>query len=320
MDKLPDMQKSKDGFYKVGIQKVGVRNIKVPFNVLQKNGEVFSSIANISSYCDLVPNLKGINMSRISRTINNVLKSESVNGFNNLENFVYQLKQSHQTDNIWIKAVIQYFLKDNSPVDQLISYEPIDVTFESRLTNNTCRNFLRVKVNQMSCCPCSKEMSLLFNNLSKNQLDELNNADLSTELYEKLKQAGFGAHNQRSEIDILVELNDIDNKLWIEDIVEISKKAASCPTFSTLKRPDEKYVTEASYMGMYIDDEYHFQSTENTDGPKFVEDITRECALYLDQQLDDTIIDYVVVVNNQESIHSNDIMATAVKTAGRDLK
>ncbi len=66
--------------------------------------------------------------------------------------------------------------------------------------------------------------------------------------------AGYGAHNQKSEIDIKVDVN-LDNKIWIEDLVDICKYASSCATYSTLKRGDEKYVTEASYMGKYIDND-----------------------------------------------------------------
>lgn len=202
-----------------------------------------------------------------------------------------------------------------------MSYEPVDVTFESRMKDNKIRTFLRVISKEMSLCPCSKEMSLLVNNLTQEENSELlllsNN--MSESLLRKVHMAGFGAHNQKSEIDVNVEVN-LDNKLWIEDVIEICRRSASCSTFSTLKRADEKYLTEASYMGMYIDEHGVIIKTEDNDGPKFVEDIARDCSFTLNKLLDDKIYDYVVVVNNEESIHSQDIYATAIKTAGRNLK
>jgi GTP cyclohydrolase FolE2 len=70
-------------------------------------------------------------------------------------------------------------------------------------------------------------------------------------------------------------------------------------------------------MGGYYDENYNFIETNG--GPMFVEDITRNIATELNNYLDKTIFDYTIIVNNQESIHSDNIMATAVKTAGRRL-
>jgi len=71
-------------------------------------------------------------------------------------------------------------------------------------------------------------------------------------------------------------------------------------------------------MGGYFDEHSNFIKT--TGGPMFVEDIARNIANKLNQILDKNILDYVVIVNNQESIHSDDIMATAILSAGRNLK
>lgn len=314
---LPDVQQSTKGFYKSSIDKVGVRNIKVPFTVKKRDNSLFNTVAKCSSYCDLVANVKGINMSRISRTINNILSRDKY-GFDNLKDFVTELQQSHGTNEAWIKAEFTYFLNEFSPIEKLQCLEPVEVTFESHLRNNVYKDYLRVKTKQMSLCPCSKEMSLLMNNLTLDELNELNNSNFSDSLMEKIKLSGFGAHNQKSEIDILVEVN-YNNRIWIEELIDISRNAASCYTYSTLKRADEKYVTEASYMGKYIDENGKLHDTNNNDGAKFVEDIARDCAKLLDTYIDKQIYDYVIVVNNEESIHSDDIYATAIKTAGRFL-
>lgn len=316
-DILPDMQKSAPR-HKIPINKVGVRNMKVPFQLKRIDGTVVHTIATVSSYCNLVADLKGINMSRISRTINDVLLEERC-GFDNLDIFVKRLKQAHGTDEVWIKLEFEYLMMNHSPIVNIPSYEPVTVIFECRLKGDNIRKYVRVLTKEMSLCPCSKEMSLLINNLTDQEHAELSLINPQSSLGQKLRLSGFGAHNQKSNIDILVELNG-DSIMWIEDIVAIAKRASSCSTYSTLKRPDEKYVTEASYMGKYIDSDLNLVDTESNDGPKFVEDIVRDCAIELDLVLDTLISDYVVVVNNEESIHSQDIYATAVKTAGRELK
>jgi len=330
-DYLPDVQKSTDGFPRIPIQKVGVRGIKVPFRVKQKaDYSYFNTIATVSSYCDLVADLKGINMSRISRTINDVL-GQNTWGFDNLNDFVLELQRAHETNNVWIKAKFEYIFKTETPVTKITSYEPVQVTFESVLTDGVIKNYLSVETVEMSLCPCSKEMSLLTNNLTEKErdlLERLFKSDLfhdfngqSTNIVEKVNKAGFGAHNQKSIINVKVELNrfnKLSNILWIEDIVQLIQNSSSSPTWSTLKRPDEKYVTEVSYMGAYINEAGDFVNVGG--GPRFVEDIGRNVAEELNKFLDNKILDYCIVVNNQESIHSDNIVATSIVTANREMK
>ena len=321
MKKLPDIQQSQQGFYKLPINKVGVRNIKIPLELKLKNSsDIFHTIANISSYCNLVDDIKGINMSRISRTINSVILNNSMGGVDNLVVFAKELQQAHDTDDIYIKAEFDYIYRTKTPVTQIDSLEPVHIIFETTLLGDELHNYVTVKTTEMSLCPCSKEMSLLMNNLTDDEKEELDNAQLSKELSFKLNNAGFGAHNQKSIIEVKIELNkNPDFVMWIEDLVHIIKLGSSCPTWSTLKRPDEKYVTEVSYMGGYYDENLKYKEVRGA-GPKFVEDIARDIANNLNFYLGHHVMDYVVVVNNQESIHSDDIMATAVLSAGINLK
>jgi GTP cyclohydrolase I len=315
---LPDVQKSTDGFPRIAINKVGVRNIKVPVKVRTKGGKPFHTIATVSSYCDLVADLKGINMSRISRTINDVLHRNDF-AFDNLNAFVAALREAHGTNSVWIKAKFDYLWTDTAPLTNTHSYEPVDVVFESMAVGDVVHNYVTVTSTEMSVCPCSREMSLLRNNISQDETVEIG-TKLSVALQDKLARAGFGAHGQKSVVEVKVELNRASDQLmWIEDIVAIIQGSASSPTWSTLKRPDEKYVTEVSYMGGYYDEEGRFVPVPGT-GPKFVEDIGRCVAEKLNAHLDQLILDYSIVVNNQESIHSGDILATSVLTAGRNLR
>lgn len=322
---LPDMQKTQTGFYKKRIAKVGVRGIKQYIPIQMKNGEVQNVLANISSYCSLDETFKGINMSRITRTINKVLTDKKQqNGFRNLEAFVKELVEAHNSPDVYIKAKFLMLINSSTPMSDLYSQEPIEVTIESQFREKQYKTFLTVETVAMSLCPCSKEMSLMTNNLNSEEVDALQLLGISKlpvhqSLYNKIIKSGFGAHNQRSHINIKVELKkNSDEVLWIEDVYHIALNASSCPTRSVLKREDEKFVTEVSYLGGYYDDDKTFIYTNG--GPKFVEDIARAVAEQLDKQLDKTINDYVIVVNNEESIHTGDIMATSVLNAGRELK
>jgi len=318
-DKLPDMQKTQEGFYKKGIEKVGVGGISILLPIRMKDGSVQKTVATVSSFCNLDAETKGINMSRINRTINSVLAEHSSgSGFQDLERFVKELREAHQTPDVYIKASFQLILDDKSPMSDLYSQEPVDVVIESQFRDNEYKTFLTVKSTEMSLCPCSKTMSLLTNNITESEEAELKT--LSPQLYEKIKRSGYGAHNQKSRISATVELNKTNDVLWIEDLRDIIRSSSSCPSFSVLKRNDEKFVTEVSYMGGYIDDDKNYVPVEGNFGPKFVEDIIRDLARQLDKELDKSINDYILTCENQESIHSEDIVAIAVLTAGRNLR
>ena len=78
--------------------------------------------------------------------------------------------------------------------------------------------------------------------------------------------------------------------VWIEEIIDLVEKQASCELYSLLKRPDEKHVTERAY-----------------DNPKFVEDIVRDIAQALYE--DNNITWFSVSVENFESIHNHSAYA-----------
>lgn len=316
-----DVQQESDGFEKIAIQKVGVRKIKAPIEIKRKGGDTFNTIAHISAYCNLDKDMKGINMSRNSRVLFKELTDQVIH-FDKLHDLTKKLADAHQTSNINLKLWFEYLYKYDSPVTKISGYEPCVVVADTFYQDGVCKTYLQVITNESSCCPCSKGMSSLKNNITDEQLDKIGEID-DFILVDKILSAGFGAHNQRSEIDIKVELNKLqgDDIMWIEDLIEIAKKSASAETYNVLKRPDEKYVTECQYLGGYYTDVYEqeeFIKVEGS-GPKFCEDIARDAAAQLEKELDKRILDYCVIVNNEESIHTS-LMATAVLHANRTLK
>jgi GTP cyclohydrolase I len=117
--------------------------------------------------------------------------------------------------------------------------------------------YIKVVVPVTSLCPCSKEIS------------------------------AYGAHNQRSHVTVQVRSKGF---IWIEEIIEMVEKQASCQLYGLLKRPDEKHVTEHAY-----------------DNPKFVEDMVRDVARTLNE--DDRVGAYRVESENFESIHNHSAYA-----------
>ena len=129
-------------------------------------------------------------------------------------------------------------MQKRSPVSKKLSYMVYTCDLEGKSKEGVDRLYLTVRVPYTSLCPCSKAIS------------------------------DKGAHNQRSEAKVTVELKN--EFLDIREVIKMVEGHVSCPIFATLKRTDEKYVTEQAY-----------------NNPKFVEDMARDLALAFDKWLDD---------------------------------
>lgn len=267
---LPDLQNdSKEGFIKKAIYKVGINNYKVPIKVFYPENKIeFNTIATVSAYASLPAENKGVNMSRFSETITRCAKNSL--GSEAIVKILNELKEKVGAENTYVKLRFDYLTKVTAPVSKIESWFNIPVTLEGELENDKIKRFMTIETNYMSLCPCSKGMS------EKN------------------------AHNQRSQARIKIELNN--NIIYFENLKQLVDESSSCPIWNTLKRVDEKYVTDYSY-----------------EHAAFTEDTCRAIADKLDKWITDNLInDYVVVSENFESIHQSN--AIAVINAGRKLK
>jgi GTP cyclohydrolase I len=156
-----------------------------------------------------------------------------------------------------VEAAFPFFLRKRAPVsgvESLLEYQG-KLICETR--GGTTTSWAEVVVPVKSLCPCSKEIS------------------------------DYGAHNQRSNVTLRVEL--LRAISWRE-LVRFAEDQASSEIWSSLKRADEKWITERAY-----------------ENPKFVEDMVRDVALALNA--DARVGRYTVDVENFESIHAHSAVA-----------
>lgn len=322
---LPDVQKQTEGFPHITLENVGVEHIRAELPV-RCGGRVQTVPAVFDSYCSLRSEVKGINMSRIGRTIRDVINRHKKEGLEGLGEIVKDLVEAHGNNTEMVRLLADFDLAVNrkAPVSGTEMIQFIPVRFMAvRNCEGELREYVAVTAKETSLCPCSKEMSLLSNNVTEEERRELE--ALSPALREKVMMAGFGAHNQISEVTITVEVNAAsDRKNGVTTcadmamrLTELVRSSVSAPTFPVLRRPDEKWVTETAYLGGVFTAN-GFEETGG--GPAFVEDIARRATERLEGMLDTEIRDYMVRVRNQESIHTDGILASAVTTAHRDLK
>ena len=201
---------------------------------------------------------KGTHMSRFLEVLNRhheEIRSDQV------MDVAHDMMERLESEEAHLELSFPYFIHKKAPVTESPGMLDIEVTFEASCSTDDRPDVftMGIKVPATSLCPCSKEIS------------------------------AYGAHNQRCEMEVVVRFRD-GEYMWIEDLFELVEQGASTQVFAVLKRPDEKWVTEAAF-----------------DNPKFVEDIVRDLAVALEAE--DRIAWYQVNSENYESIHNHNAYA-----------
>jgi len=254
---IADVQSTPD-LRHLPIDKVGIKDIRHPVLVKDRSQGVQHTIANFNMFVELPHNFKGTHMSRFVEILNAHDMEISVESFRDM---LADMSRRLEADTGHIEMRFPYFLIKSAPVSGVKSLMDYDVTFIGEIRGGKDIMTIKVVIPVTSLCPCSKEIS------------------------------EYGAHNQRSHVTLTVRTNTF---VWIEDLIDLVEKQASCELYGLLKRPDEKYVTEKAY-----------------ENPKFVEDMVRDIAAILNK--DDRIDAYVVESENFESIHNHSAYAMIQK-------
>jgi GTP cyclohydrolase I len=250
---MPDVQASRD-LRRVAIDRVGVKDVRYPIRLRLPEGGEQATVATVNMYVSLPHHQKGTHMSRFLEVLNEY--AENALTPDCFQKVAKAIREKLNAADAHFEAEFTYFIKKFAPVTKAPGLMDYQVRFEC--TSNGIEDFiLSVAAPATSLCPCSKEISQ------------------------------YGAHNQRCRIEAKVRIRE---RVWIEEIARYLEQAASTEVFAVLKRPDEKYVTEAAY-----------------DNPKFVEDIVRDLALLL--EADDRITWYSINSENFESIHNHNAYA-----------
>lgn len=206
------------------IQAVGIKNIQSPIKVLQKQGGTQDTIATIAMQASLPSSYRGSCVETFTRVLNRSLGELSIPSFSRI---LEDVQLSLNSRSARLKMTFPYFLEKMAPVSGTRSMMEYCCTFSGGIGED--QDFIvSVTVPVTTLCPCSKEISR------------------------------EGAHNQRAEVRLNVAMKRF---LWVEDLIEMVERCASCEVYALLKRPDEKFVTERAF-----------------ENPMFVEDVVRKVA------------------------------------------
>jgi GTP cyclohydrolase IB len=215
---LPDIQNLAD-IRQIPINKVGVRNIKFPVAVKDRENEIQHTIANISMTVDLPKEFKGTHMSRFIEILQ--CRNREIH-VDSIDSILQEMQKKLHSATSHIEIEFPYFKEKKAPVSGKASLLDYKIRFHAVRSGDRKDFIMTVIVPVTTLCPCSKNIS------------------------------EYGAHNQRGEVTISVRFHDT---VWIEEIIGIAETSASSPLYSLLKREDEKFVTERAFENpVFVED------------------------------------------------------------------
>src|SRR5215469_5230158 len=235
------------------INRVGIKDIRHPVRVKDRSAGEQHTVASFNMYVSLPHDFKGTHMSRFVE----ILHCEREISVESFDSMLRTMTARLEADTGHIEMSFPFFVMKRAPVSGVESLMDYRASLIGEVRNGQTDMWVKVVVPVTSLCPCSKRIS------------------------------DYGAHNQRSHVTITARLR---HHIWIEELIEIAEREASCELYGILTRPDEKYVTERAY-----------------DNPKFVEDVVRDVATRLNA--DQHVAAYVVESENFESIHNHSAYA-----------
>jgi len=215
---LPDTQNQKD-VREIPINKVGVKNLKYPIALKDKENEIQHTIATISMTVDLPMHFKGTHMSRFVEILQNEKREIHIDS---VYNILEEMQEKLHANTAHMELEFIYFREKKAPVSKKPSLIDYRVKFHAIMDKDKKDFMMTVIVPVTTLCPCSKN------------------------LYD------YGAHNQRGEVTVALRFTDM---VWIEDVISIVEKSASSELYTLLKREDEKFVTERAYENpVFVED------------------------------------------------------------------
>jgi GTP cyclohydrolase IB len=215
---LKDTQSEAD-YRKIAIDRVGVKGVRYPIEILDKAHETQSTIATVALTVDLPHHYKGTHMSRFIEVLN---EHGRIIHVDNIKTIAQQLLERLNAQQAHVDFEFPFFLEKKAPVTGAVGLMDYTARFNATLQKGEFDFVLTVIVPVTTLCPCSKAISAV------------------------------GAHNQRGQVTFAVRYR---KPIWIEDLIQLVESCASSELYSVLKRPDEKAVTERAYHNpVFVED------------------------------------------------------------------
>src|SRR4030042_1800872 len=151
-----DVQSLKDN-RQIPIDKVGVKNIRYPITVRDKENGFQQTVASINMYVDLPHDHKGTHMSRFIEVLSEYRRQVHLE---NLNTILDELKNRLDAESAHLEVTFPYFITKRAPVTQAEGLMEYICTFKASSKSTKGRDLvIELRIPITTVCPCSKEKS-----------------------------------------------------------------------------------------------------------------------------------------------------------------
>lgn len=273
LDSMPDLQNS--DFVGIPIDFVGIHGMKLPLHIREKNGGTQEVMVEATGTVSLDASNRGVNLSRVLRTL--YKSKDDIFDINKVEEVLRNYQKDIHTFDAHLLLNFKYRIWQDSLRSKKEDgtseggWQYYNVTFDCNLdVTGEFKKIMWVDYIYSSACCCSAALT--------------EHAAMTRGIY------GI-PHSQRSIARIGLEFNDL---IWIEDVVDMCRRALITETLVFCKREDEQCFSEM-----------------NGAQPKFVEDAIR----YIAQELNnnENITNWKSICSHNESLHNHNAVAVMTK-------
>jgi GTP cyclohydrolase IV len=283
---LPDVQSSPSSS-NFKLTRVGVTGVKKLVQIKRPDKKsAMPLVVKMDLFVDLPASQKGSHMSRNLELVSEIIDVNIQKPVTDLESFCEQIakrlliKHEYATFSE-VRAEADYFLERTYP-DGKMGMEPYKLVSEARAKKTgDVKKLIGVKVIGMTACPCAREVIKTIGKYSDKDVPP--------------------THNQRNITTLMIEVPGDYKAVDANDLIDITEKSFSSPTFSILKRAEEGKLVYDAHKN-----------------PKFVEDVVRDILSAILKKYKALPDDVIVVVRSEseESIHKHNAFAERVTTLG----
>ena len=218
---LKDVQNEKPE-NEIELNKVGVEGLR-KYVIVKSPTKNYHTIVTINSYIKLPSDRRGVHMSRFAESIDEI--PEETESIEDLAEKISETSLAKHHFDCCTKVFCEFPFERTRPNGE--KENGIAQMF-AKYSTHSKRKSLGVSINGALACPCSKEMC-----------DGL-------------------THNQRGNLSVEIDVSK--GNIELSDITNVCSESFSSPTFSILKRPEEKKLVEQMHQNA-----------------RFVEDVVRKC-------------------------------------------
>ncbi|MGE5574850.1 MAG: GTP cyclohydrolase I FolE2 [Ignavibacteria bacterium] len=244
---LKDVQNEKPE-NEIELNKVGVEGLR-KYVIVTGPTRTYHTIVTINSYIKLPSDQRGVHMSRFAESIDEI--PEETRSIEDLAEKIAETSFAKHHFDCCTKVFCEFPFERIRPSGE--KENGIAQLF-AKYSTQTKRKIIGVSVNGALACPCSKEMC---NGLT---------------------------HNQRGNLNVEIDVSK--SSIELAELTKVCSESFSSPTFSTLKRPEEKKLVEQMHQNA-----------------RFVEDVVRKCVQSLRESYPNRYC--AVKCSSFESIHDH---------------